>query len=142
MLGSLGHKALKFKHERSQVASISYEAPCAPPSTTTIQKSSVTMAAPVRWFSDAFTSTLNRFCGFARLPTCVPHLLHGQFSTQGKRGMAHMYASTADVAEVRDIEFRYCLGDSVRSELRCELNQRTIVGGARHNRATAAEVTA
>ena len=43
----------------------------APPSTMTVQKSSVTMAAPVRWFSVALTSTLNRCCGFAKLPTCT-----------------------------------------------------------------------
>ena len=39
----------------------------------TTQKSSQMTAAPVKWFSDALTSTLNLCCGLARLPTCPFH---------------------------------------------------------------------
>lgn len=43
---------------------------CAPPSTMTMEQLSVMTAQPLRWFSVAFTSTLNRCRGLARLPTC------------------------------------------------------------------------
>ena len=67
----------------------------APPSTMTMQKSSVTMAAPVRWFSDALTSTLNRFCGLARLPTCVAQVSDGDPQDGGR--WVHSRSSVAAV---------------------------------------------